>query len=279
MPTNSNRTRFAKIPLPLLLALAVAVGATVIIVLQVNVLPPPAAVVAPIETSATDLASGTSTYTITLDVPQGSYANYPTMAGLGKLSLSANTTGWYYLQNDWVVTVARRSTGDVALPVGTYTVYVREINATHAFVLSSYYWIGVVAKKVQVGTTGWYIYHPVYTAYDTATINVIKALMTELTLNYVYVFQPKSDYVSFDGTTKTFTVYFDQVDSTGAVSAKYYYMSNATSFSPVPTTGSDVVPGIQQVNIYNYVLQSVWALYYDLPSSNIKTAFTISPVQ
>ncbi len=212
------------------------------------------------------------------------------MAGLGKLSLTANTTGWYYLQNDWVMTVVRRTTGDAMLttatvttPAGTtattYDVFVREINATHAFVYYSSLKTAVIAKKVQVGNTGWIVYHPVPTAYDAATLNTITSFMKEYVLSHVYVFQPKADYVQFDETTKSFTVYFDQVNEDGTVAPKYYTISNTTSFTPVPQTAYDVVANIVRVDVNNYLLGSVWALYYDKPSASIKTAFTISPVQ
>jgi hypothetical protein len=152
--------RLYRIPIPLLFAVAVAVGVAVTIIIQIIVLAPPPAVVAPIESSATSLDTGTGTYSTTVTVASGSYAVYPTLAGLGKLQLKANTTGWYYYQDDWVLTVVRRSTGDVNLTLGANTVYVREINATHAFILYSGRTTGVVAQKVQVGTTGWYVYHP-----------------------------------------------------------------------------------------------------------------------
>ena len=271
--------RLYRIPIPLLFAVAVAVGVAVTIIIQIIVLAPPPAVVAPIESSATSLDTGTGTYSTTVTVASGSYAVYPTLAGLGKLQLEANTTGWYYYQDDWVLTVVRRSTGDVDLTLGVNTVYVREINATHAFILYSGRTTGVVAQKVQVGTTGWIVYHPVVTSYDTATLNMMKTLMNALGYVNIYVFQPKPDYVNYDPSTKTFTVYFDYVDNTGAVTAKYYSLTNATSFTPIPTTTAVTVNGIAQIDVNNYVLYSVWALLYYQPTSSVNSALTITPVQ
>ena len=272
--------RFNRIPIPLLFALAVAVGVAVTIIIQITVLAPPPAVVAPIETSATSLDTGSSTYSTSVTVASGSYAVYPTLAGLGKLQLTANTTGWYYLQDDLVLTVVRRSTGDVNLTLSTgQTVYVREINATHAFILYSGRTTGVVAQKVQVGATGWIVYHPVVTSYDTATLNVMKTLMSALGYLNIYVFQPKPDYVAYDPSTKTFTVYFDYVDNTGAVTAKYYSVTNTTSFVPIPTTTSVTVNGIAQIDVNNYVIYSVWALLYYQPTSSTNSALTITPAQ
>jgi len=274
------RHNLRRIPIPLMFALAVAVGVAVTIIIQINVLAPPPAVVAPIETSATDLASGTGTYTAAVDVPTGSYAVYPTLAGLGKIQLKANTTGWYYLRYDLFVTVARRSTGDAVFTLATnYKVYVKEINATHAFVFYDVYSTGVVTKKVQVGTTGWYIYHPVVTAYDTATKNAITSLLNSLALTQAYVFQPKSDYVVYDPNLKTYYVYFDTIDNTGTVTARNYHYTNTTSFLPVPTNAADIVDGIERIDIYNYVLYPTWSLLYTQPTSNVKSAFTITPAQ
>jgi len=274
------RRGFSRIPIPLMLALAVAVGVAVTIIIQITVLAPPPAVVAPIESSATSLDTGSSTYSTSVTVASGSYAVYPTLAGLGKLQLMANTTGWYYLQDDLVLTVVRRSTGDANFTLSSgYTVYVREINATHAFILYSGHTTGVVARKVQVGTTGWIVYHPVATAYDAATLNTIKNLMNSLGYRYVYVFQPKPDYVSYVPSTKTFYVYFDYVGSDGTVNNKYQYYTITTSFAPIPTNSAVTVNGIVQIDTSDYVLYPTWALLYYQPTSSTKSALTITPVR
>jgi len=270
------RYKFHRVPVPLLLALAVAVGVTVTIVIQVTILAPVPAVVAPIETTATDLGTGSATYTISIDVGYGDYAIYPTLAGLGKLRLETNTTGWYYLQNDLIATVVRRSTGDAELTLSnSYKVHVREINGTHAFILFDKHNTGVVAKKVQVGTTGWYVYHPVATSYDTATLNVITSLMNSLGRTAIYVFQPKPGYVAYDSSTKTFSIYLDVVNSGGSVNSKGHRWDNTTSF--VLISASVNVNGAEKIDTYNYVLYSTWALlYYNTPSS-VKTALSITP--
>jgi hypothetical protein len=270
------RYRLHRIPAPLLLALAVAVGVSVTIIIQVTVLAPIPAVVAPIETSATSLDTGSSTYTISVEVGVGEDAVYPTLAGLGKLRLEVNTTGWYYLQNDWVVTVVRRSTGDTVLTLSDYSkVYVREINSTHAFVFYDRHQTGIIARKVQVGTTGWIVYHPTTTSYDSATLNVITSFMGSLGYTSINVFQPKSGYVTYDPGTKTFSVYFDVVSDDGSVRLKDYYRWNITNFQPISSPVT--VDGAERVDTRNHVLYSVWALLYFRPSSNIKTAFTITP--
>jgi hypothetical protein len=272
--------RLSRIPIPVVLALAVAVGLSVTLIIQITVLAPPPAVVAPIETSASALDAGSSTYSTAVSVAAGSYAVYPTLAGLGKLQLQANTTGWYYLQNDFLVAVVRRSTGNATFTLSNgYSVYVREINATHAFVFYTGRVTGVVAKKVQVGATGWTVYHPVVTSYDDAVINTIKNLLAATGYLNLYVFQPKLDYVMYDPNTKTFYVYLDMVDNNGAVYAKYYYFTNATSFMPIPTTSAATVSGIEHIDIYNYVLFPVWALLYYRPTSNVNSALTITPTQ
>jgi hypothetical protein len=261
---------------PLLLALAVAVGIGVTIIIQVTILAPIPAVVAPIETAATALDAGSATYTVSVEVGHGDYATYPTLAGLGRLQLSVNTTGWYYLQNDRIATVVRRSTGDAELTLSNgYKVYVREINATHAFVFCDKYDTGFVAKKVQVGTTGWYVYHPTVTSYDTATLNVITSLMSSLGRTAIYVFQPKSGYVAYDSSTKTFSVYFDMVDSSGNIQSKYYNWHNTTSFELISTSVN--IDGAEKIDTYNYVLYPTWALLYYSTTSSVKTALRITP--
>ncbi len=266
-----------KIPIPLMLALAVAVGVSVTIIIQVTMLAPIPAVVAPIETSATGLDSGSATYTVSVEVPHDDYAIYPTLAGLGKFRVETNTTGWYYLQNDLIATVVRRSTGNIVLTLSdNYKVYVREINATHAFVYYDRQGTGIVAKKVQVGSTGWIVYHPTVTSYDTATLNVITSLMDSLNLAKIIVFQPKSDYVTYDAQTKTFTVYFDVVSSTGSVTRKEHRYVNTTSFTPI--NALITVSGIERVDAHNYVLYPTWLLLYYKPTSSVRSAFTVTPV-
>jgi len=270
------RSKLHRLPVPLLLALAVAVGVTVTIVIQVTILAPTPAVVAPIETPDTALDTGSATYTISVDVPFGEYAVYPTLAGFGKLKLETNTSGWYYLQNDWIVTVVRRTPGDAELILSSnHKVHVKEINATHSFVLFAKHNTGVVAKKVQVGATGWYVYHPVATSYDTAVKNAITSLMNSLGISTVYVFQPKSDYVAYDPDTKTFNVYFDSVSSDGTVKLKDYTRANTTSFQSISSPVT--VSGIERVDIYNYVLYPIWTLLYHKFGANTKTAITINP--
>jgi hypothetical protein len=260
-----------------LLALAVAVGVAVTIVIQVTILPPVPAVVAPIETPDTALDTGTATYTISVDVAHGDYAIYPTLAGLGKLKLEANTSGWYYLADDLFVTVVRKNVGDAELILsGNHKIHVKEINATHAFVLFDKRNTGIMAKKVQIGATGWYVYHPVATSYDTTTKNAIISLMNSLGISTVYVFQPKSDYVVYDPGGKTFNIYFDSVSSDGTVKLKDYKAVNATSFQPISSPVT--VSGIERVNIYNYVLYPVWALLYYKFGADTRTAITITPV-
>jgi hypothetical protein len=262
--------------MPLLLALAVAVGVTVTIVIQVTILSPIPAVVAPIESAATGLDTGSATYTISVDVGYGDYAIYPTLAGLGKLRLETNTTGWYYLQNDLIATVVRRSTGDAELTLSnSYKVHVREINGTHAFILFDKHNTGVVAKKVQVGTTGWYVYHPVATSYDSATLSVITSLMSSLGRTSIYVFQPKPDYVQYDPSTKRFNIYFDMVTSTGSVNSKYTTRYNTTSFAPINAPVD--VNGFERIDTYNYVLFSTWVLLYYNAAASVKTALSITP--
>jgi hypothetical protein len=263
-----------------MLALAVAVSVAVTIIIQVSIYPPVPAVVAPIETTATSLDSGSSTYTISIDAVSGDYVIYPTLAGLGRLQLTAGRAGWYYLANDWIPTLVRRSASDGELTLGGGSkLYVREINSTHAFIFYQKYSVGIVAKKVQVGTTGWIVYHPVATAYDSATKNVITNLMNSLSYGNIYIFQPKRDYVTFDPNTKTFQVYFDRFYSDGTVNEKGYYMTNATNFEPLPPSTAVTVDGIERLSTYDIVLYPAWALLYDMPTSNSDYPITITPTR
>jgi len=274
------RRGFGRIPIPLILALAVAVGVSVTIIFKITVVPPPSAVVAPIETSATSLDTGSSTYLISVDVASGSYVNYPTLAGLGKLQLKANTTGWYYLQTDWFVTVVRRSTGDAVFVLSNNRkVHVREINNTHAVVFFDKGTVAVVTQKVQVGTTGWIVYHPVPTSYDDTTKTVLQNIISSLGYTYIYVFQPKADYVKYDANTKYFYMYLDMISSSGSVTVRGGNVKNATNFIPISANMPVTVNGIEQIDTNNYVLYSVWALFYYQPTSNTKSEFTITPVQ
>lgn len=274
------RRKLNRLPIPLMLALAVAVSVAVTIIIQVSIYPPVPAVVAPIETTATSLDSGSSTYTISIDAVSGDYVIYPTLAGLGRLQLTAGRAGWYYLANDWIPTLVRRSASDGELTLGGGSkLYVREINSTHAFIFYQKYSVGIVAKKVQVGTTGWIVYHPVATAYDSATKNVITNLMNSLSYGNIYIFQPKRDYVTFDPNTKTFQVYFDRFYSDGTVNEKGYYMTNATNFEPLPPSTAVTVDGIERLSTYDIVLYPAWALLYDMPTSNSDYPITITPTR
>jgi hypothetical protein len=156
---------------------------------------------------------------------------------------------------------------------------VREINDTHALVLYEANNVLIVAQKVQVGDTGWIIYHPVVTSYDSNTVNAMKAIMSTLVLTKVYVFQPKRDYVTYDPSSKTYTVYFDQVDNGGSVSYKAYKLTNSTSFTALQANSPITVNAIEQIDTYNYVLYPIWMLLYYQASSSTKTALTITPAQ
>jgi hypothetical protein len=261
-------------------ALAVAVGVAVTIVIQITLLPAPPAVVAPIETPPD---AGSTTYTKSLVISYDSNAVYPTLAGLGKLQISVNTTGWYYLQNDWVVTVVRKSTGDATFLLSSGSlIYVREIDDTRAFIYNNERNIGVVAQKVQVGTTGWIVYHPIVTNYDSATARVMTDFIV-LRYGPIYVFQPKPDYVTYDPNTKTFYVCFDSVTTDFVypdmvvVNPGAVCYANTTSFTPIPTDSPVTVSGIERIDTNNYVLYSVWALLDFKPNSSVNSALTISP--
>jgi len=273
------RRRLRRIPLTLLFALAVAVGASVIMVVQVTVLPPPAAIVAPVDTTPSDVTSGTYTVTFSIPLYYGQTALHTNLAALGLVSLQANTTGWYYQVNDWVYTVVRRQTGDAVftLPSGVQ-VEVYHYNSTHALVVNRQRNTVLITKVVSVGTTGWHAYHPVPTSYDTATINALTSYMASRGLIDVYVFQPQHDYIVFDRTTKVFTVYFDTVTSSGAVTAKGMSLTNATSFVALDA-GVSVIPDdtyyISDVN--NVVLGPVWVIFTLKPSASINSALTVTP--
>jgi len=272
--------RLKRLPIPLLFALAVAVGVAVTIIIQITALPPPPAVVAPIETSATDISTGSSSHILSVEAAVSSYVTYPTVAGFGKLQLLANTTGWYYYPGTMMVTVVRRSTGDAQFNIGNSKVYVREINTTHAFVFYSATVVGVVTKKVQVGATGWYVYHPVVTDFDSATANTIKNLAAALGLSYIDVFQPRADYLTFNTGTKTYNIYVDRFDSSGAVNRKgnVYYMS-LNDMTPLSANSAVIVDRLVQIDQYNYALYPIWLLLYIQVNSNITLAITITPVR
>jgi len=274
------RRRLNRLPIPLMLALAVAVGVAVTIIIQVTIFPPVPAVVAPIETTATSLDSGSSTYTISIDAVSGDYVIYPTLAGLGKLQLTVGRAGWYYLANDWIPTLVRRGASDEEFTLSNGgKLYVKEINSTHAFIFYQKYSIGIIARKVQVGSTGWIVYHPVVTAYDSATKNAIINFLTSQSYGYVYVFQPKPGYVTFDPNNKAFRVYFDTVNNDGTVYEKGYSMTNATKFEPLPPNTNVPVDGIERLSTYNFVLYPVWVLLYDMPTSNTDYQITITPTR
>jgi hypothetical protein len=268
-----------KFPLPLLLALAVAVGVTITIVVQVTILSPPPAIVAPIETMP-ESVDASRTYTISIEVAQGEYIIYPTLIGLGKLRLESNVSGWYYLQNDWVVSLVRRETGDAVFMLpNNNRVYVKEINDTHAFIFYTQHYTGIVAKKVQVGSTGWIIYHPVVTDYDSNTLEAIRALLQSIGYTYTYVFQPRRDYITFVQNQKYFYVYFDRVTNTGYIYRREYYLRNSTNFVSIHANTPVEVVALVRMDANTYVLQSIWGLLYYLPDNNVRIAFSVTPVR
>jgi hypothetical protein len=268
-----------RIPIPMLFALAVAVGVAVTLIIQITVVPPPPAIVLPIETGATDVASGTAIHTISLSVPADAYAIYGTLGGMGRLKLETDITGWYYLQNDWLVAVVRRSPGNATYSLtGGGRVVIREINSTHAVVFYDRNYVTVVAQKVRVGTTGWYIYHPVATSYPTEVRNTIVNILTSLGYSFTYVFQPTPDYVKFDPNIRRFTVYFDTVSTNGQVRIRDYSRSNSTKFTLIPADSAVTVNAILQIDLNNYVLFPIWLLLYYQPSSDVDVTLTITPV-
>jgi hypothetical protein len=272
------RDRLRRIPLPLLFALAVAVGATVVMVLQINILPPPPAIVAPIDTSATALTSGSQTVTLTINAYAGQTVVYANIAALGRVSLQANTTGWFYQANDWIYTVVRRGTGNATftLPTGV-TVDVFQYNSTHALVVNRQRNTAVITMIVSVGGTGWYAYHPVTTVYDSATLNGITRYLSYRSLTQINIFRPQYDYVVFDPFAKTFRVYFDVVTSSG-VTSKGTSLTNSSNFAALPS-GSSVVPtNYFIIDINNVVLPPIWVIYRSNPTASVRSALTVTPL-
>jgi hypothetical protein len=273
------KERLRRIPLALLLALTVVVGASVVMVVQITVLPPPAAIVAPLDTAPTDVVQTSYTVVFSISLYYGQTALHNNLAALGYVSLQANTTGWFYQVNDWLYTVMRRSTGNATftLPTGV-TVDVFQYNTTHALVVNRQKNTVLITKIVSVSNTGWYSYHPVTTVYDSATISGLTRYMTYRGLTQVYVFQPRRDYITFDTSTNTFKVYFDAVSNTGSVTAKSYTLSNTTSFTALAASTS-VIPSntYYQIDINNVVLGPVWVLFYYKPSASMNSALTVSP--
>jgi hypothetical protein len=273
------RRRLKRIPLALLFALAVAVGASVAMVVQIMVVPPPSAIVAPIDTDPSALTDGTYTVTFTIYLYYGQRAVYDNLAALGLVELRADTNGWSYLVNDWIYTVVRRNTGDTSftLPTGV-TVEVYEYNSTHALVVNTQSNTAIITKKVTVGTTGWYAYHPVVAGYDTTTRNALTGYMTSKGLTQLYVFQPRHDYIVFDATANELRVYFDVVTSSGSVTDKGHYMS-ATSGFEVLTPGSPVVPANTQyiIDVNNVVLAPIWVTFTAMPTSDMTSTLTVTP--
>jgi hypothetical protein len=275
--------RLNRIPIPLLFALAVAVGVAVVIIIQITVAPPPPAVVAPIETSATSLDTDSYTYSTSVTVESGAYAIYPTVAGLGKLELKANTTGWYYYKGSMFATVVRRSTGNATFTVGSYKVYVREINDTHAFVFyDGAAPVGVAAVKVKVGATGWIVYHPVATEFDTSVLSTITNLIKATGKTYMDVFQPRADYLTYSSSNSQYVIYIDRVDSNGVVTRKpssVFYVIQLSDMQSLAVNTPVVVDNRVKIDTSNYVLFPVFVLLYYQPTSSTNSALTITPVQ
>jgi hypothetical protein len=273
------RDRLRKIPTPLLFALVVAVGATVVMVLQINILPPPPAIVAPINTGPDVLTGGSQTVMVTINAYAGQTVVHANLAALGRVSLQVNTTGWHYQANDWIFTAMRRSTGNAtfSLPTGVQ-VEVFQYNSTHALVVNRQRNTVLITKIVSVGGTGWYAYHPIDTVYDSATINGLVRFMSFRGLSQVNVFRPRADYVTFDPSSKVFRVYFDVVASSGQVTTKGTSLTNSSNFVVLPS-GSAVVPtNYFIIDINNVVLPPVWVIHKSNPTSSIRSALTITPL-
>ncbi len=272
------RDRLRKVPIPLLFALAVAVGASVLLVLQINILPPPPAIVTPLDTGPTAHTSGTHTVTLTITGYAGQTISHRNLAAFGRVSLQANTTGWFYQVNDWIYTVVRRTTGNATftLPTGV-TIDVFQYNSTHALVVNRQRNTVVITRIVSVGGTGWFAYHPVTTTYDSATMNGLIRYMQFRGLSQVNVFLPTYDYVTYDPFARTFRVFFDVVTNTGSRTTRGTSISNTTNFVALPANAA-VVPGNYFIiDINNVVLPPVWVIHVNRYSSTTRSALTISP--
>jgi len=276
MPNLKDRLKI--VPLPLLFALAVAVGAVVVMVVQINVIPPPPAIVAPIDTQPTEHLNGSQTVIFSVPAYIGLPVTHDNLAALGRVSLESNTTGWHYLVNDWIFTVMRRSTGNAtfSLPTGI-EVEVFQYNSTHALVVNRQRNTVVIAKIVSVGALGWYAYHPVSTNYDSDTVDGLKRYLSHRGTSEVYVFQPRHDYIEFDATSKVFRVYFDVVTSTSR-KLKGTSLTNTTNFTPIQP-GSTVVPtNYYIIDVNNVVLPPVWVIFRMTATSSISSTLIIKPL-
>ncbi len=272
------RDRLRRLPIPLLLALVVVVGASVIMVLQINILPAPPAIVAPLHTDASVITSGTQTVTLTITGYAGQTLSFASLAALGRVSIQANTTGWHYQANDWIFTVVRRTTGNATftLPTGV-TVDVFQYNSTHALVVNRQRNTVVIARIVSVGGTGWFAYHPVSTVYDSATVNGLIRYMQFRGLSQVNVFLPRPDYVTYDPFAKVFRVYFDVVTNTGSRTPRGASIANTTNFVALPVNTAVIPTNYFIIDINNVVLPPVWVIHVNRYQTSTRSALIISP--
>jgi len=260
-----------RVSLPLLLAAVIAVGTSVVLVLQITVLSPTPSVVFPIELPA---SSSATTITRSYTIAAGESVGYGTIAGMGNLRLTANTTGWRYAHLSYVGVAALAESGNATFTVDDLTIYIRG-NGTHGVVgvASATDLYVTPARKVTFG--GWTVYHPTYVdlTSDARMRQFVVDVINAAGKVQAKVLQARHDYLRVNS-NGSMTVYYDTVTSTGSVSV-YGFTAPYTGTELSAGTPVDV-NGRTCPTSTTCFMGTVLAWYRGVPKSSVNSALTVT---
>jgi hypothetical protein len=257
-----------RIPIPAILAAVIAAGITVTIIIQIIWLTPPGGVVLLVPQGAT-------TKSFVYQILAGSKLTHFMPVGYGKFALRPNTTSWYYYIDTsmpYIITVSKPFTGVVKVTVEGTDYYLCN-SSNYGAIIRVYDSIGWVGDWVKVGS--YYVLNPRNATDAAGYVTCAKSVISTAGWSYLLVYEPRSDYFTYNPSTKSATVYYDSIDSAGTVTAKY----GSTTFTPswiALTANTDTVVGTwSATSDYSYLYYP--SLIFTLYNGSAVTQLQVTP--
>jgi hypothetical protein len=262
--------RIRRIPIALLIAAAIAIGVTVTVIVQVISLTPPGGVVLLVPQGVT-----TKTYVYKIFGGLERISHFMPI-GYGKFTLKPNATNWYYYVDNsmpYIIGVGGPFTGVVKVTIEGTDYYLCNISNYGAVIRVTDY-IGWVGDWVKVGS--YYVLNPRNATDAGGYVDCAKSVISTAGWSYLLVYEPRSDYFTYDPTTKSATVYFDSIDSAGTITAKYGYITFTPAWTQLSANTNTVVGtwSFTSDHAYVYYPLLIYALYNGTVTSQIQVTPT-----
>jgi hypothetical protein len=221
-----------RIAIPLILAALIAVGVTVTIIIQVISVSPPGGVLLLVP-------QGITTKSYVYQILLGTNVQHFMPLGYGKLTLRPNTTGWYYYADTrapGIVAVSKPFTGVIKVTVDGTDYYLCN-NSNYGAVVRAKDSTGWVGDWVMAGS--YFILNP-RNASDNTNYRNCAVSVSNTVGKFVFIYEPRSDYFSYNAATNTVTVYYDAIDQYNFIT-KYGSITFTPAWTQLPANTDTVV--------------------------------------